>query len=90
MIVGGTVTAGEHTTENDAPPSSGPSAEPARFSTRSAPPTMKQAGPALRLLAGEALGDGRLGVVAELRAERGVRGIARRSGVERHCCSARS
>lgn len=56
MMVGGTVTVGEHTTLKLAPPSSGPVVDPLRFSIRRPPPTVKQAGPALRLLAWEVEG----------------------------------
>src|SRR3712207_7661647 len=44
MIVGGWLVVGVQTTENDAPDSSGPFAEPDRFSIRRPPPTVKQAG----------------------------------------------
>ena len=48
---------GLHTTLKDAPGRSGPVTDPLRFSMRSPPPTVKHAGPALRLLAGDAEGD---------------------------------
>ena len=56
MIVGGSGTVGEHTTEKPAPARSGPVVEPLRFSMRSPPPTVKHAGPALRLLAWDSEG----------------------------------
>ena len=53
MIVGGTPTVGLHTTLKLAPGRRGPVTDPLRFSIRMPPPTVKQAGPAFRLLAWE-------------------------------------